>query len=72
MALDLTPMNGICPKCNAPVTELAIVTLPAKSGKRQWTGVTFNCPLCNTILGAGIDPVLLADQIRTDIQSLRR
>jgi len=54
-------MYAKCPKCEELVTRIdaAKVDLIAPNGKTLH-GVTFACSRCQTVLGAGMDPVALA------------
>ncbi|OWQ90818.1 hypothetical protein CDN99_11665 [Roseateles aquatilis] len=55
-------MHGKCPKCETLITNLRMDTLQAGVGmfpKKTWNAVTYCCPSCSTVLGAGIDPVAL-------------
>jgi uncharacterized protein with PIN domain len=59
-----------CPKCEASITKLEISVVPGETKKRSgFECVIYSCPACQTVLSAGIDPVLLANQI---IESLRK
>jgi hypothetical protein len=54
---------GKCPKCEKLITEIKAVSAPAKDGQRPLKGAVYVCPLCNTILGAGLDPLATVDEI---------
>ena len=58
------PLYGKCPKCEQLVTRLdaSAVDLYVETGK-AFHGATFSCPNCQTILGAGIDPLALANDL---------
>ena len=58
------PLYGKCPKCEQLVTRLdaSAVELYVESGKTLH-GATFSCPHCQTILGAGVDPLALANDL---------
>ena len=60
----MPPMYGKCPKCDSLVTRLdaSKVQVAAPNG-RNYNGVTFLCPTCQVVLGAGIDPVALAEDL---------
>jgi hypothetical protein len=61
---------GKCPACKHDVRELHVITLPAKTAAGEsYAGAVYCCPSCNAVLGAGIDPVLLTNQI---LNQLRR
>ncbi len=60
---------GKCPKCDKHINELFPKNIPAKPNhKETFVGIIYCCPLCDAILGAGIDPVLLANQIIEEIR----
>jgi hypothetical protein len=66
-------MNGNCPSCKQPVTQLTCSSLPVRGGGREWKGATFNCPLCSAVLGAGIDPIgLKADIVAELLEELQK
>jgi hypothetical protein len=57
-----------CPKCENVITHLSAEVIPAHAvDGRVFEGAVFKCPLCLTILSAGIDPVLLTNQIIKEI-----
>lgn len=53
--------DGKCPSCTKTVHELTIDSVPASVGygHPKWNAVTYCCPHCKVVLGAGIDPVAL-------------
>jgi hypothetical protein len=53
-----------CPGCSQTVAKIVIKAMPAQHNfDPPKDGVVYCCPHCNVILGAAIDPVLLANQI---------
>lgn len=53
-----------CPKCEANITSLNITVVPGETKKRSgFECILYSCPSCQTVLSAGIDPVLLSNQI---------
>ncbi len=59
-----------CPKCEKTITQLDAEVIPAHlRGGKVIEGAVFTCPLCHTILGAGLDPVSLTNQIINAVQS---
>jgi hypothetical protein len=54
-----------CPYCKAIPQSLVLEALPVAQtfGEAAYPGVTYSCPNCHQILGAGIDPVFLSNQI---------
>jgi len=62
------PMYGKCPKCEKIVSRLDITTLGATvQGGKSFNAAAFLCPNCQTILGAGIDPVAVASDLGTRV-----
>jgi hypothetical protein len=52
--------TGLCPKCEQVVTHIEVEGISIeKLLNGSWTGVSYLCPLCRTILGVQIDPVAL-------------
>jgi phage FluMu protein Com len=66
-------LSGKCPKCERIVTHLELETPKIKQGSQDvFVGVTYLCPRCKTILGAGIDPVALkADTVSGIVTALK-
>jgi hypothetical protein len=52
--------TGLCPKCERtpPHIEVEPTTIENLTGE-SWTGISYLCSLCRTILGIQIDPVAL-------------
>lgn len=62
-----------CPKCEKTITQLEAEVIPAHlRGGKIIEGAVFMCPLCHTILGAGLDPVTLTNQIITAVQNVAK
>ncbi|MGD1153990.1 MAG: hypothetical protein ABR911_14105 [Syntrophales bacterium] len=56
--------TGKCPKCEKVVYNLKLEAIKINvSFHPRWLGVSYLCPLCNTVLGVSIDPIA----IKTDI-----
>ncbi len=55
--------HATCPYCKAPVRTITAIPVEAKTplGKRE--GVTFSCPSCGTVLGAGLDSLALCESL---------
>lgn len=53
--------TGKCPKCDKMLTRLTVQSIEVSEGiaGRTFNGVTYQCPWCNTVLGAGMDPLAL-------------
>jgi hypothetical protein len=55
---------GKCPSCKAALSYVNIADVDVRATRNSWHGISYNCPLCLTILSVGIDPVALkADTI---------
>jgi hypothetical protein len=61
-AIRSHPVFGNCPACKNTVPSLKVLKVKAICEGSQYDGVVYCCPSCHVILGAGIDPVLLANQ----------
>jgi hypothetical protein len=63
------PTYGKCPSCQNLVSRLDISTVEAQAGPstKVYNAATFLCPNCQTVLGAGIDPVGLASDLGTRV-----
>lgn len=49
-----------CPKCERVLTHVNLESMDIRmSGKSKHLGVAYACPWCATLLGVGIDPVVL-------------
>lgn len=67
--------DGKCPSCEQVVRELSIDSITASTGigQPQWAAATYCCPHCKVVLGAGIDPVAVKnDMIAEILQALGR
>jgi endogenous inhibitor of DNA gyrase (YacG/DUF329 family) len=66
-------MQGKCPKCEKPVMQVAIADVPARAfmGRTEWKGISFNCPMCQTILGVQIDPIAIKTDILNELKGSR-
>lgn len=68
-------ITGKCPGCGkVPGFGINVQSVDAKAGGASWKGVLYVCPniQCQTILGAGIDPLALkADTINGVVKKLR-
>lgn len=66
--------QGKCPSCGKMVTRLKMDTLEAKVGiaGEGYLAVSYLCPWCNVILGAGLDPVALkTDTVNGVVEKLK-
>jgi hypothetical protein len=64
---------GKCPECQHTVSRVIVEAIQVDAGsKRKFKGVSYLCPSCLTVLGAGIDPVALkSDTISGVAKKLR-
>src|SRR5258706_12456637 len=62
-----------CPKCDRSLVHLKLATPEIRDRTTKWLGVAYLCPYCNSILGAGIDPVALkTDTVQEVLKALRK
>lgn len=52
-----------CPKCEISLSEIKAQPVSARDGDRKWKGAVYTCPHCDTILGAGLDPLTAIEEI---------
>jgi hypothetical protein len=52
-----------CPKCEKFILEINASPMPIKYGQKKYDGAAYSCPLCNTILGVGFDPITMINEI---------
>lgn len=57
--------DGKCPSCTKVINKLTIdsVTASMGYGLREWNAVTYCCPDCKVVLGVGVDPIALKNDI---------
>lgn len=60
-------MFGKCPKCGQSIASLRTVVTEAVSEHNRYRGVTYTCPTCSVVLGAGAEPNALIDAIATEV-----
>lgn len=68
-------MYGKCPTCKASVTRLEIsgVVASAGVGKKSFNAITYNCPMCHSVLGCEIDPIALkTDTVAETAEAIAR
>lgn len=61
----MTLMNsGKCPKCDASVQMVKVEQITSKPipGNQRHEGVSYLCPLCNTVLGVNMAPITLQQE----------
>jgi hypothetical protein len=68
-------MIAKCPHCEKFIHHIESKSLTVKDGKRSWSGAVFVCPLCFSVLGAGIDPIAaktdIVNQLTAEIQEVK-
>jgi hypothetical protein len=64
-------MNDNCPKCNAIVAQAFLAKIPVIAPDTIWKGVRYQCPICNSVLSIGIDPVALKSDLADEIVTRR-
>ncbi len=62
-------LTGKCPKCENTVLYVNAenVEIRTGAGGETWNGISYKCPLCETILSVSIDPVALKTDILSDV-----
>ena len=66
--------TGRCPNadCRGEVDRLVCVLVPIVEGRRETeVGALYLCPHCRTILGAGMDPRPLAEDLCEEIEKVK-
>lgn len=62
-------MIGNCPKCNNMVSRINLNEVNSSSFVgTSWRTITLNCPSCNAILGAQIDPIAIKTDTVNEIK----
>jgi hypothetical protein len=62
-------MAGKCPYCGKYIKSLRIDGLKASAPlSMTWKAITYNCPLCNMILGCQIDPIAIKTDIINELE----
>lgn len=56
-------MAAKCPKCEQFVPMPRAESVDAAQGMARIPVLMFVCPVCNTILGTGVDPVALSEAV---------
>lgn len=65
-------MYGTCPYCKQYVTNLDVSNVDAHvTASDSFPAVTFVCPHCHLVLGAGVDPSVLLGKIKQAIEAAR-
>jgi hypothetical protein len=64
---------GICPHCNADITQLDIEVISLSDiTMSPWRGLSYSCPACRAVLSASFDPVALeGDLVKALVKALR-
>jgi hypothetical protein len=63
------PMYGKCPYCKQLVSQLTISPVNAQVdfNPKAFNAATYLCPSCQTVLGAGLDPVSIGKDLEERI-----
>jgi len=61
-----------CPKCEKAIPRVKLVAIKAQQGTTVWNCVSYNCPLCDSILSVQIDPTIIREEIVGEIKALLR
>lgn len=63
-----------CPKCEKMVSHFKItpVDLKESPGGRDLKGAAYICPLCNTAISVGYNPLQTTDEIANKIAKILR
>lgn len=60
--------SGKCPQCKALLSNVKAEDIGINVGlSPKWQGLSYLCPFCSTILGVGINPLLVGEQIADDV-----
>ena len=63
--------EGKCPKCERLLTNVQVEDVTVNVSVRpQWKGFNYYCPHCKSVLGTGINPLLIEDEIVSRIAGL--
>lgn len=59
---------GECPKCKTIIDKVSVEEVDVLVNRfPTWKGISFYCPYCNSVLGAGFDPSVLIAGMRDEI-----
>jgi hypothetical protein len=66
--------NGKCPKCEKVMGKLRLqqVDIDVAFGGKSWNGVSYQCPFCNTVVGAQIDPIAIKTDMINELTEILR
>lgn len=65
-------MAGKCPKCDQMITFVRLDDIDVRGSQKNWLGVSYQCPLCSTILSVSIDPIAVkTDLVNAVVKRLR-
>lgn len=56
-----------CPKCDDPVTVLAVHPMTAQTVGTSFKAVCYVCTSCDAVLGAGLDPMVLKAAVVAEV-----
>jgi len=56
--------SGKCPHCEKAVSHVKVETIQFAAGLYEhYAGVSYLCPDCRAVLGVGVDPLALNDDV---------
>ncbi len=65
-------ISGKCPSCDQLVLSLNLHGLDDNGAGGAWQAITLQCPRCNVVLGAQIDPIALkTDTVDQTVKKLK-
>jgi hypothetical protein len=65
--------KGLCPKCNAKLSNVNAEDVSIDMNfERKWRGLSFSCPSCHAVLSVQLNPILLREELLTEIATLLR
>ena len=64
---------GKCPKCEKPISRVTAghveIDIP---GGSKWNGISYTCPLCQTVLSVQIDPIAIKNDLVKELFNMLR
>ncbi|HWE93406.1 MAG TPA: hypothetical protein VG269_05475 [Tepidisphaeraceae bacterium] len=57
-------MSAKCPKCEKLISHVNLEKMGIHvNNQTQWNGVSYSCPLCQTLLSVSMDPIALNSDV---------